>query len=72
MQFYSLDGILKYVDFMAIVLTTNNLDLRETVTQRETFQKHQIPHEIEFAFARVLQREIDLFKKINIEKARLA
>jgi hypothetical protein len=38
LQFYSSDGTLKYVDFMAIVLTTNNLDLREIVTQRETFK----------------------------------
>jgi hypothetical protein len=66
------DGKLRYTDFMQFVLTTNNLQLRAIVTQRPTFESNEVPYDVEYGLMRIVQREVEMFAKLNVEKVKLA
>jgi Ca2+-binding EF-hand superfamily protein len=65
------DDRLSYTDFLNLVLPNTSPALRKICTQRSSYyvSKYEpLPYEAEWALARVINKEIDFFRKIELLK----
>lgn len=65
------DGRLSYTDFLEIVLPRTNTVLREICTQRSSYYvaaDEILPYEVELGLAKILDKEINLSRKVELLK----
>lgn len=69
------DGRLSYSEFLNLVLPKTSPSLRQLCTQRESYyvsRYETLPYEVEWALARVFDKEINYARKIELLKEDLA
>lgn len=73
LRFYDkdFDDKLIFKEFLAIVLPLDNPKLRQEVVERENYtlgKDEPLPYNVEYALARILNKEIELFENVEKEK----
>jgi Ca2+-binding EF-hand superfamily protein len=70
-RLYSNTGRLSYTEFLEVILPRNNSVLRELCTQRESYyvaEDEILPYEVELGLAKILDKEVNLSRKIELLK----
>jgi len=65
------DGRLTYTDFLELVLPRTNTVLREIATQRDSYHVAEdeiLPYEVELGLAKILDKEVNLSRKVELLK----
>ena len=69
------DGRITYTEFLNIVLPKTSPSLRQLATSRQSYyvaRYETLPYEVEWALARVFDKEINYFRKVELLKEDLA